>query len=154
MNLLPVDENAHETREFQPAVAKLFKDNGWNFYHTHDSRRSDPGMLDNIAIKNYFCSISELKSKNGVVSDDQKRWAKAWEKVRVIRVNIWRPGIDNDEIIDVATTRGTDPQPKDEIEELRKKLLSQCEHKYITYECPKCMKKIVDGLAGVLEGSA
>jgi len=151
-NIFPVGPDAHETKVFQPEVTKLFKANGWeNIYHTHDSRRSEAGFPDVLAIKGGYLLVAELKAKKGKTSDAQDKWLTAFEGVQTISVRLWKPGINNEEIIDVATTKGNDPQPPDEIEGLRLKMLSTCEHGQVTYECAKCMKGIADGLASVVE---
>ena len=57
-NIFPVGPDAHETKEFQPAVKDILVGNGWYYYHTHDSRGSDPGMLDVFAVNNYYLLIA------------------------------------------------------------------------------------------------
>jgi len=150
LNLLPVDENAHETKEFQPAVVKLLTDNDWLVYHTYDSRKSKEGFPDLLAIKGAYLLVSELKSFKGKTTEAQDKWLSAFEKVRTITVRLWKPGIHNDEIIEIATTRGKD-NPVDEVDELRLKMLSTCEHKMVTWKCQTCMKVIVDGLGSVVK---
>lgn len=69
---------------------------GWLTYHTHDSRRSEPGFPDLVLCKpetgRYPAQLLyvELKSETGRVSAAQIRWLDALKANRV-EVHIWRP---------------------------------------------------------------
>lgn len=58
-------------------------------YHTHDSRRSEPGFPDSVIIGTAII-YRELKSAAGVLSPEQRRWGS-----RITRAGgnwaTWRP---------------------------------------------------------------
>jgi hypothetical protein len=106
-----VDPDSHtrplfSERELQAAVIELARYLGWRVYHTHDSRRSAPGMVDFFAVRARpgeparLC-LAEFKSDNGVVSFAQRAWladlhavaeaAAALGSPRLISVHLWRP---------------------------------------------------------------
>lgn len=60
--------------EFLAAVKELAAYSGWLCYHTHDSRRSDPGFPDLVLVRGGTLIFAELKSKYGRVSAEQKVW--------------------------------------------------------------------------------
>ena len=67
-------EYANE-REFQAAVLELLGWHGWRTYHTHDSRRSNPGFPDIVAVHTHGGLIfAELKTEKGRVSKAQQEW--------------------------------------------------------------------------------
>jgi len=47
---------------------------GWRTYHTHDSRRSNPGFPDIVAVKGSRLIFLELKSEKGKVKVEQIKW--------------------------------------------------------------------------------
>lgn len=50
---------------------------GWLYYHTHDSRRSDPGFPDTVLVKGTRVLYREVKAQKGRLSADQKKWGDA-----------------------------------------------------------------------------
>ena len=76
--------------ELQRLVAELCARLGLAHYHTHDSRRSEPGFPDSVIIGNAVL-FRELKSASGQLSPDQRRWG-----LRIERAGgnwaVWRPG--------------------------------------------------------------
>ena len=92
--------------EFQQQVedlAKLFK---WRFYHTHDSRRSEPGFPDLVMVRESRLIFAELKTdaKSSQPTAAQTEWLLALRVVaeyaqlarddpslRPIEVFVWRP---------------------------------------------------------------
>jgi hypothetical protein len=52
-------------------IAELY---GWLAYHTHDSRRSQPGFPDLVLIRSPELIFAELKSERGRVRPDQAKW--------------------------------------------------------------------------------
>lgn len=59
-------------------------------YHTHDSRRSEPGWPDLVIVGDGGVLYRELKSKTGRVSPDQLMWIDALEKAGA-NADVWRP---------------------------------------------------------------
>lgn len=90
-------------RDFQSLVVDLAKMRGWLVYHTHDSRRSDPGFPDLVMSRGSRLILAELKSMKGRLSVDQMRWHTSLSHLddgdRII-VRVWRPS-DLDEIVRV-----------------------------------------------------
>jgi hypothetical protein len=80
---------------FMAKVVKIFQDAGWKTYHTHDSRRSDPGFPDLVCVRPWKpyhrCLLwAELKTMTGKVSQVQHDWIAALEAAQV-EVFVWRP---------------------------------------------------------------
>ena len=75
--------------ELQRLVAELCARLGLAHYHTYDSRRSEPGWPDSVIVGTAIL-FRELKSAEGVVSPDQRRWGS-----RIVRAGgdwaVWRP---------------------------------------------------------------
>ena len=83
-------------------VVKLAKLMGWVYYHTYDSRRSEPGFPDLVLVKDRVL-YRELKTETGRLSGKQKAWGErlrragqSWE--------VWRPS-QMREIFDVLTKK-------------------------------------------------
>ncbi len=69
------------------AYAKLHK---WRVYHTHDSRRSEPGVPDLMMVREGVLVFAELKTDVGKVSSAQQEWlADLGETPN--DVFVWRP---------------------------------------------------------------
>lgn len=99
---------AQSERDFQAAVVEYAQLCGWLTYHTHDSRRSNPGFPDLVLVRGRSLIFAELKSARGRVTSDQQTWLTALAAVAgemhdtatadgepfafaPIRVRIWRP---------------------------------------------------------------
>lgn len=63
---------------------------GWLYYHTHDSRRSDPGFPDTVLVRGERILYRELKTWTGKMSPAQVSWFNALEAAGA-DVKIWRP---------------------------------------------------------------
>ena len=63
-------------KELQQQVVSLFRACGWHGYHTHDSRRSQPGFPDIVLIRERVIYL-ELKTEKGHLSDRQREWLRA-----------------------------------------------------------------------------
>ena len=59
-------------------------------YHTHDSRRSEPGFPDVVVVGPHGLLWRELKSSTGRLTPDQRVWL---DKLRQAGsdVDVWRP---------------------------------------------------------------
>lgn len=68
-------------RQLQDGIVELARILGWLAYHTHDSRRSQPGFPDLVLVRGERLIFAELKSENGRVSPAQKVWLGALEHV-------------------------------------------------------------------------
>lgn len=75
------------------AVRDLAKLRGWLCYHTHDSRRSEPGFPDLVLVhpRTGQLRMVELKSLKGRVTPAQQKWIDALYAAGVV-VDVWRPG--------------------------------------------------------------
>lgn len=99
---------------FQTQVVQLATLYGWRGYHTHDSRRSQPGFPDLVLVRGPELIFAELKTDTGRVRPEQAEWLAALRQVRdavedavldrVLRtevpsvdVYLWRPA-DFDEL--------------------------------------------------------
>jgi hypothetical protein len=93
VKLPPMSEKA-----FTTTVINLATMLGWRHYHTHDSRRSDPGWPDLVLARKIPAAkliladlvFAELKTETGKVTPAQADWL---EMLRLAgqRVYIWRP---------------------------------------------------------------
>ena len=77
-------------RELQDSVRDLAKLEGWAHYHTHDSRKSEPGFPDSILCRGERLLAVELKRENGKLTPEQENWL---EKLRETGAEtyVWRP---------------------------------------------------------------
>lgn len=78
---------------FQNNVIRLAKSLGYGLiYHTHDSRRSQPGFPDLVMVnvRSRRMLIRELKATKGRVSPAQKEWAEGFLAVGA-DFGFWRP---------------------------------------------------------------
>jgi hypothetical protein len=76
----------------QDQIEALAFDLGWKTYHTHDSRRSDPGWPDLALVhpaRGRFM-VRELKKQTGRVSKEQREWLDALTGAGV-DAGVWRP---------------------------------------------------------------
>jgi hypothetical protein len=98
-------------REWQREVVALAKHMGWRHYHTHDSRRSEPGWPDLALVRDRLV-LAELKTETGRVSAAQERWLSLLSSAGV-ETYLWRPS-DRDEVIRVLSRRRPNPPTKQE----------------------------------------
>ena len=80
----------HE-RDFQSHVVTYARLKGWLCYHTHDSRRSEPGFPDLVLVKGTRVIFAELKSKTGKTTKEQEQWLRALSGVETVDACLWRP---------------------------------------------------------------
>lgn len=76
----------------QDQIEALAFDLGWKTYHTHDSRRSNPGWPDLALVhpKRGRFMVRELKKHTGRVSKEQREWLDALTGAGV-DAGVWRP---------------------------------------------------------------
>ena len=93
---IPIEEaimlsyNSMKEKEFQSMVEQIAKLRGWTFYHTYDSRRSNPGFPDLQMLRGERQVIAELKSQKGRITEIQKDWL---EKNAITNLHIRIPQI-------------------------------------------------------------
>lgn len=76
--------------KLEQLVRAAAKRNGWLYYHTHDSRRSDPGFPDCVLVRGSDILWRELKKQRGRLSSEQSEWL---EKLTAAGqdAGVWRP---------------------------------------------------------------
>jgi len=69
------------------------RDLGWRAYHTHDSRRSQPGFPDLCLIhgRQDRCLFAELKTEAGRTTKEQRAWAADLLGLTFVEYYLWRP---------------------------------------------------------------
>ena len=81
--------------DFQQTVIKMARALGWRVYHTHDSRRSDPGFPDLCMVRDGQLRFMELKSEKGNLTPAQAQWLSAFSWVAAhndgIHAGLFRP---------------------------------------------------------------
>lgn len=60
--------------QLQTLVLQAARTQGVLAYHTHDSRRSQPGFPDLVLVGRAGVLYRELKTEKGKLSDDQEHW--------------------------------------------------------------------------------
>jgi hypothetical protein len=83
--LRPISEKA-----FLAQVRQLAHLLGWLCYHTHDSRRSQPGFPDLTLVRGSRLLFAELKTDTGRVTAAQQQWLDALAAAGQ-EVYVWRP---------------------------------------------------------------
>jgi hypothetical protein len=97
-------------KSFMGMVVELMRLSGFLVYHTYDSRRSEAGFPDLVAIRQQPSSLFarllfvELKTDKGALSTAQIRWLQLLNLVPCVEVFVWRPS-DFDEIKKVLRRR-------------------------------------------------
>lgn len=81
--------------DFQATVIEMARTLGWRVYHTHDSRRSDPGFPDLCMVRRGTLRFMELKSEKGQITPAQAEWLSAFTWVAQhndgIQAGVFRP---------------------------------------------------------------
>lgn len=68
---------------FQQQVLNLAELYGWRAYHTHNSRRSQPGFPDLVLIRGPELIFAELKTDKGRLRPEQEAWIAELERVHI-----------------------------------------------------------------------
>jgi VRR-NUC domain len=89
---------AETEKQFQASVVEVARLHRWRVYHTHDSRRSEPGFPDLVMVRRRRIVFAELKAEKGRVTDTQREWIGALRMASACEVYVWRPS-DWDEIM-------------------------------------------------------
>jgi VRR-NUC domain-containing protein len=77
-------------RELQAAVTDMCHWLGLRYYHTHDSRRSNPGFPDLVIVGAGGVLFAELKSQDGRLRPEQKEWLHDLHAAGAI-ARVWYP---------------------------------------------------------------
>lgn len=76
-------------REFQSQVLEAAGLMGWLAYHTHDSRRSQPGFPDLVLVRERVV-FAELKTDKGTLRPEQATWLERLRDAGA-EAYLWRP---------------------------------------------------------------
>lgn len=85
-----VPEPGVNERRWQAQVEEVAARYGWLTYHTHDSRRSDPGFPDLVAVKGGRLVFAELKAPGRYPTEEQREWLRALDAAGQ-EVTVWWP---------------------------------------------------------------
>lgn len=98
-------ENVSE-KEWQQQVRELLRLNGWQSYHTFDSRRSDPGWPDIVALhpRTGDLFVAELKSEYASATPEQLAWLE-WFGACGIDAYLFKPSMIDEVIARVSKAR-------------------------------------------------
>lgn len=88
-------------REFLQQIRTLARTMNWLCYHTHDSRRSEPGFPDLVLTKGARLIFAELKTDIGKTTNEQIVWMASLEATGA-EVYIWRPR-EFDRVVSILT---------------------------------------------------
>lgn len=99
-------QSADRESTFQSKLVQDAKKLGWISYHTYDSRRSDEGFPDLVLVRERVI-YAELKSENGVLSQDQRKWFAALQRAKQ-EVYVWYPS-DYEYILKILARRHYEP---------------------------------------------
>lgn len=77
-------------KDFQAAVTDLLDMTGWQWYHTHDSRRSRQGWPDLAMWRDGKFLLRELKTDDGKLTPWQEATIESLAEAGV-DVGVWRP---------------------------------------------------------------
>jgi len=77
-------------KQLLEAIRQLAEWSGYLAYHTHVSRRREPGFPDLVLVGHGQVIFAELKSAAGALTTDQARWR---DKLRVCGADwrLWTP---------------------------------------------------------------
>ena len=99
------EDAAMSEAELFEQVRPLLNLGGWLWVHHRDSRGSNPGFYDIVAVRESRLLFAELKRQKGRLSDAQKQWETALTRVATLNSwylerYLWRPS-DFDRIVEV-----------------------------------------------------
>ena len=77
-------------RDFQRQVIALAKLQGWKCYHTHDSRKSQPGFPDLVLVRKGRIIFAELKKNGAKATPEQLKWLYALNGAQAVS-KVWWP---------------------------------------------------------------
>jgi len=90
-------------KELQSAIIEQMKWMGWLIYHTFNSRRSQPGFPDLVAVKGTRLMFVEFKTEKGKLHDAQIEWlnrlANANSEVYLVRPSTQDAFLENAAVV-------------------------------------------------------
>lgn len=99
--VLVLPAGAVSEKSWQSAVVEYARLTGWLVYHTHDSRRSEPGYPDLTMVRQGRLVFAELKTDKGKLRPEQQTWIRELQecehsldddgRVYFPEVHVWRP---------------------------------------------------------------
>lgn len=78
-------------KNFEQLVKEAARMNGWMYYHTYRSIKSEPGFPDCVMVRGNRLIFAELKTQKGKLSVHQDCWLKTLDEVVGIECYVWRP---------------------------------------------------------------
>ena len=94
-------------KQFQATVIELAKVLKWKCYHTHDSRRSEPGFPDLALCRGDRLLFAELKRDGGgKLTPAQTEWLSALAQVRIVEARMWTPASWDAIVLTLQSDRG------------------------------------------------
>lgn len=87
-------------RAFQAQVIAAAEAMGWLCYHTHDSRRSQPGFPDLIMVRGYRMVALELKVGRRRPTPEQLVWLAAFRDVCQVDA-LWAKPDDWEQLMEI-----------------------------------------------------
>jgi hypothetical protein len=86
-------------------ILELASLNAWLIYHTHDSRRSQPGFTDlTLSSAPRLLLFVEVKTQRGRIRPGQRVWLDQLDKVPGVEADLCRP-VDWPTVVDVFGRR-------------------------------------------------
>lgn len=82
--------DAMAEKELLQNVRTLAGHLGYRVYHTHDSRRSEPGFPDLVLARTGRVLFCELKRENGHITTEQASWLFTLDRAGV-ETHVYRP---------------------------------------------------------------
>jgi len=86
----PVAAASISEKDWQQSVVELAGYYRWGYYHTYDSRRSNPGWPDLVLVRPPEIVYVELKTDKGRLTAHQRAWLAVLEDCGQ-EVHVWRP---------------------------------------------------------------
>lgn len=78
-------------KQFQEALRQLAVAHGWLYFHVWDSRKSPPGFVDTVLVKDTRLVLAELKLPGKQPTPPQQMWLDALGQVEQVITRVWRP---------------------------------------------------------------
>lgn len=94
MNLDLVDPSTLRVlteQQWMAQVKELAGFRSWHFYHTYNSRKSNPGFPDLVLMRAPRVIFAELKRDKGQLTLDQIVWKEGLEGCPDVEYYLWRP---------------------------------------------------------------